>query len=341
MARFEHIRFDPVAWAQALGAFPDRIPHQCPAYLAFLAETQRGQPVVAALKAGNEVLGYFSGLLIRKFGFKILGSPFRGWSTPYMGFNLRPDVPRRTAIEALSHLAFKDLGCIHLEVTDSHVSMDDIQGLGFEHEVHATIVNDLTLTEEALLNNMNSYRRRDIRRAQKHGVVVEEAHDEAFADEFAAQFKEVFAKQGMVPHFGAERVRALIRHLAPTGGLLLLRARAPGGQCAATGVFIGLEPAAFYWAGASWQQFQNLHPNELLQWHSMRYWKARGMKTYNLAGTMDFKRRFGGQEVSTLMIFKSRYALLARLRSAAMPLGRAALRLGWKLKGAAKDEAEP
>ncbi|MGO8676905.1 MAG: lipid II:glycine glycyltransferase FemX [Limisphaerales bacterium] len=341
MARFERVRFDAAQWAQALAASPDRIPHQSPAYLGFLAEDQRGQPVIAALKAGDELLGYFTGLVVKKFGCKILGSPFRGWSTPYMGFNLRAGVPRRTAIEALSDFAFKDLGCIHVEVTDSHVSLEDIEGLGFGHEVHATIINDLTLSEETLFNNMNSYRRRDIRRAEKHGVVIEEAKDSAFADEFAAQFRDVFAKQGMVPHFGAERVRTLMKHFGPAGGLLMLRARAPAGECVATGVYIGLEPAAFYWAGASWRQHQHLHPNELLQWYAMRYWKARGMKTYNLAGTMDFKRRFGGAESSTLMIFKSKYGFLSRLRSRALPIHWAILRLKRRLASAAGKGPPP
>jgi lipid II:glycine glycyltransferase (peptidoglycan interpeptide bridge formation enzyme) len=328
----------PAEWGKTLSAFPDRIPHQSPAYLAFLAETQKGELVLAALKEGQETLGYFSGLIVRKFGFKILGSPFRGWSTPYLGFNLLPSAPRRAAIEALPDLAFRQLGCIHVEVTDSHVTADDIRGLGFGHEVHATMVNDLTLSEETLLANMNSYRRRDIRRAEKHGVIIEEARDDAFPDEFAAQFKDVFDKQGMVPHYGADRVRAFIKHMEPTGNLLRLRARDPEGHSLATGVFIGLEPAAFYWAGASWRQYQHLHPNELLQWTAMKYWKQRGMKTYNFAGTMDFKRRFGGVEVSTLMIYQSRYRLLSWLRTSAMPLGRTALRLAWKLKPGRKGE---
>jgi hypothetical protein len=332
MARFERINLDAAEWGRRLSAFPDRIVHQSPAYIAFLAETQKAEPVLAALKEGNETLGHFTGLIVRKFGLKILGSPFRGWSTPYMGFNLLPAVPRRTAVEALSGFAFRELGCIHVEVTDFHLTPEDIRGLGFGHEVHATIVNDLTQTEEALFRNMNSYRRRDIRRAEKHGVRIEEARDPEFAEEFAAQFKDVFAKQGMTPHFGAERIRAVIKHLSPTGMLLLLRARDPAGRCIATGVFAGMDPAAFYWAGASWRQHQDLHPNELLQWHAMKYWKSRGMKTYDLAGTMDFKRRFGGSEVAALMIYKSKYRLLEHLRSQAIPAGRAVLHAAWRIK---------
>jgi hypothetical protein len=184
-ARFERVALDAAQWGRMLSGFADRIPHQTPACLAFLAESQRGEPAQGALRDGNQTLGYFTGLIVRKFRLKVLGSPFRGWSTPYLGFNLRPDVPRRLAVAALPDFVFRQLGCIHVEVTDSHTGPEDVRGLGFHCEVHATVINDLAQSEEALLRNMNSYRRRDIRRAEKHGVTIEEARDGGFADEFA------------------------------------------------------------------------------------------------------------------------------------------------------------
>src|SRR5882672_6280686 len=121
MARFERITMDSAEWSRTLSAFPDRIVYQTSAWLSFLAETQQGEIVIAALKEGSETIGYFCGLIVRKFGFKILGSPFRNWSTPYMGFNLCPGVSRRVALEALLEFAFKKLGCIHFEVVDTRV----------------------------------------------------------------------------------------------------------------------------------------------------------------------------------------------------------------------------
>src|SRR5713226_7680502 len=131
MARFERISLDSIGWGRVLSGFPDRIVYQSPAWLSFLAETQKAEPVFAALKEGDDILGYFSGLIVQRFGLRILGSPFRGWSSPYMGFNLLPSTPRRIAAEALSDFAFKELGCHHFEATDSHMTLDDIQGLGF------------------------------------------------------------------------------------------------------------------------------------------------------------------------------------------------------------------
>jgi CelD/BcsL family acetyltransferase involved in cellulose biosynthesis len=337
MARFERINLDAAEWGKTLSCFSDRIVFQTPAWLAFLAESQNAEPVLAALREGNESLGYFTGGIVKKFGLRILGSPFGGWSTPYMGFNLRPSVPRRSAVEALADFAFKDLGCIHCEVTDLRLSRTDIHGLGFSEMNHATMEIDLTQSEEALLANMTKSCRWTVRKAEKNGVVIEEAQDAGFADEYAEQLKDVFAKQKLVPHFGAERVRALLRHLRPTATLLTLRARDPEGRCIATGIYVALHETAFFWGGASWRQYQKLYPNELLQWHAMRYWKQRGLRTYNMVGNMDFKRKFGGAETAVPMIYQSKHRLLAQMRSSAVPIVKAALRLIYKLKSPRHD----
>jgi hypothetical protein len=68
----------------------------------------------------------------------------------------------------------------------------------------------------------------------------------------------------------------------------------------------------------------------------MRYWKARGMKSYNLVGTMDFKARFGGQLSTMTMLSKSRNRFIAYVRASAPTMVKAVLRLGWKLKNVAK-----
>jgi lipid II:glycine glycyltransferase (peptidoglycan interpeptide bridge formation enzyme) len=194
-----------------------------------------------------------------------------------------------------------------------------------------------------MFGKMTSACRRNIRHAEKLGLRIEEAGDLDFADEFAAQFKDVFAKQGMVPHFGADRIRAMIRNVHPTGMLLLLRARDPEGRCIATGIYPAMHETAFYNNGASWRQYQKLRPNESLHWYAMRYWKRKGMRRYNMEGFMSFKQKFGGQRTDVPMIYKSKYRLLERLRSSAIPMGRAVLGLAWKLKalGKRKPAEEP
>jgi hypothetical protein len=335
MARFELVHLDAQEWHHTLSTFADRIVFQTPEWIAFLAEAQRAEPVMAALHEGGETLGYFSGLLVRKFGLKILGSPFRGWSTPYMGFNLRPSVPRSVAVRALQDFAFRQLRCAHLELTDMHMALADVEGSGVAHMMHPTLEVDLTQSEEALLRNMESACRRNIRKAHKCGVVIEEAHDMTFAEDFAAQLRDVYAKQGLVPHFGAARVRALIRHVHPSGMLLMLRARDSEGRCIATGIYPGWHQTAFYNHGASWRQYQHLRPNELLHWYAMRYWKERGLCVYNLEGTKRFKQKFGGYSTAVPMIYNSKYRLISRLRASALPVAHSVLHVAWRLKNLA------
>lgn len=115
-AAFETVELSLWDWEKMSEAFKDQTVFQTGAWLSFLKKMQQAKPVLAALRSGGMVLGYFSGLIIKKFGVKILGSPFPGWTTCYIGMNLLPDVSRRHALEALIRWAFEDLGCVHLEL---------------------------------------------------------------------------------------------------------------------------------------------------------------------------------------------------------------------------------
>src|SRR5262245_45352593 len=90
-----------VPW-HTLDALSDRVVFQTKEWLAFVAESQKATPVVAEIRDGDEVAGYFSGLVVRKFGLPILGSSFPGWTTPYIGFNVRPGYSRARLLEPLT-----------------------------------------------------------------------------------------------------------------------------------------------------------------------------------------------------------------------------------------------
>jgi hypothetical protein len=329
---FERINPDRAAWEKAWSSFPDRIVFQSPAWIAFLAEHLNAEPVLAALKDGNDTVGHFTGLMFKKFGLRILGSPFRGWSTPYMGFNLRAGVPRQFAAQALPRFALKELGCIHYEITDAYLSPADIAGMEVTPIGHPTIEVNLAETEDEIFNRMASVCRRNIRHAEKSGVTIEIATDAGLADDYITQYHDVMAKQGLVPHFGAERFRLMIRHVQPTGQLLMLRARDAEGRCIATGIYPGANEFAFYNNGSSWRQYQKLRPNELLHWHAMKYWRARGVRSYNMEGIMAFKQKFGGHTTSVPMFYQSKYKLLGQMRARAMPVAKAALKLAYRVK---------
>ena len=83
----ERVALEACDWAH-MDAFSDRVIFQTREWLEFVARTQGAEPVVAAVVDGGSTVGYFTGLTFRRFGLRILGSPFPGWTTESMGFNL-------------------------------------------------------------------------------------------------------------------------------------------------------------------------------------------------------------------------------------------------------------
>jgi hypothetical protein len=320
---FTRLDIESRGWQEEIARYPEHTIFQTPAWLSFVAETQKAEPVVAALTTGNGVAGYFTGLIVRKAGFAILGSPFPGWTTSYMGLCLSPDVPRRLAVQELTRFAFTDLRCIHLELMDRNLTVATLDGLGFDHRPLSTFEIDLTQGPDVLFGNMSSACRRCIRKAEKSGVIVEEANDAGFADEYYDQLQDVFAKQRLVPTYGRERVRELIRHVHPTGMLLLLRARRPDGQSIATGIFPATNGLMYFWGGASWRGDQGLRPNEAIQWYAMKYWKSRGIRVYDMGGGGEYKRKYGGVEITVPWFRKSRHPSISRMRQLARDFAKA------------------
>lgn len=322
MLTLERIGLDCCNWAEMDG-YADRVIFQTREWLQFIARTQRAEPVVAAVLDDGQRVGYFTGLIVRRFGIRILGSPFPGWTTESMGFNLAEGVSRREAALALVHFAFGPIRCAHLELKDRRLQAADLEGVGFDSDPTLTYEVDLSDDESAILGRMSSACRRAIRKAAKVGVNIETAAGVGFADEYYAQLEQVFARQSLVPTYGVERVRDLIACLEPTGRLLLLRAVSPDGRSIATGIFPAFNGTAYFWGGASLREDQILRPNEAIFWAAMRYWRARGIHTLDLGGAGEYKRRYGPRELWLPMFRRSRVPGLSHMRTLArMAIGR-------------------
>jgi predicted N-acyltransferase len=269
-------------------------------------------------------------MIIRKAGLRILGSPFPGWTTDYMGLVLSARTDRRAAVLALINFALRELRCVHLEVMDRNLTMSDLDGLDLQHRVYRGFEIDLTRDENELFANMTSACRRCIRKAEKEGVLVEEAHDQRFVEEYYAQLQDVFAKQGLVPTYGIERVRQLIAHVHSSGNLLLLRARDRQRRCIATGIFLHMNGVMYFWGGASWRQYQPLRPNEAIQWAAINVGKKKGLHTYDMGGGGEYKRKYGGSEIEVPWFRKSKYVWIRYMRDMAERIHKARQR-HWRL----------
>lgn len=306
MLRLERVPLDEVD--PAIEALRAGNVFQTREWLEFVSRSQHAEPVVARVERDGEVVGAFTGLIVRRFGVRILGSPFQGWMTGPMGFNLDPGVPRADAMRALVRFAFRRLGCLHVELMDRHAGFEELGPVRARLVEFPTFELDLTADEDALFAGMTSACRRAIRKGARVGVRVEEAHGVEFADEYYEQLLDVFERQGQgrKPPFGVELVREMIRCVEPSGNLLLLRAVAPEGERIATALFPARADFAYFWGGASLRSHQILRPNEAIFWHAIRHFRERGVPLFDLGGGGDYKRKFGAQEKLIPYVRKSR-----------------------------------
>lgn len=312
----ERVAFERCDWS-AMDAMSDRVLFQTREWLDFLGRSQRAEPVVAEVLAGGERVGWFTGAVVSSYGVRILGSPFPGWTTPWMGFNLRDGVDRWAAASALAPFAFHELGCLHLELRDRLLDAPSPEPARLAWTDLHTYELDLAPPEDEMLARMSGACRRALRKSEKCGVRIEEASGEGFADEYYAQLEDVFAKQGLEPTYPVQRVRDLIGSLEPSGRLLLLRALSPDGERIATGIFPAMNGTAYFWGGASWRPHQHMRPNEAIFWYAMRRWKAAGYRTLDMGGGGAYKLKYGPRLVTVPFFRRSRVPLLGRLRDVA------------------------
>jgi hypothetical protein len=325
--RLERADFADVEWDQ-LDAFEDRNVFQTREWLEFLAVTQGGEPVIARVLDGDEPVGWYAGMKVKRFGVPILGSPFRGWTTGPIGFNLREGASRGAAVEALGRFAFGEMRCLYLELLDRRLAFDEA-GEARHSEVapFKTFEIDLSRSEDELFAAMSSACRRAIRKSEKVGVQVELASGEEFADEYYEQLEDVFAKQSLSPPYSLERVREMIRLVEPSGNLLMLRARNPDGKPIASAIFPVFKSFAYFWGGASFRSEQIARPNEAVFWYAIRHVKELGVPLLDLGGQGEYKRKYGGRQVEVPFLRRSRLpGLLAARKTARKVYWRVATR---------------
>ena len=291
-----------------------------PEWLDYLERYRGVSPIVAEVLEASAVVGHFVGAVSRELGLRVLGSPRSGWGTNKMGFLLQPEVSRIRAAEALLEFAYGDLGCVHVELWDRHLRVDDAKSLPYVLTTRETSEIDLSRSEQEILAEMQSRTRTYVRRASRVGLRIEEVSGVDFADEYYHQLVDVFESSSLVPTYGVDRVRDLIESVGPSGQLLMLRVRDGDDDPIASLITVGRNQRSFLWGLAWHRAAAKLHPVEPLQWEAMRRWRERGAGSYDLDGPGLGKAKFGGEPRIEAHLHHSRYAVLDVGRSAVRTL---------------------
>ena len=173
---------------------------------------------------------------------------------------------------------------------------------GFQcHELPGgNVVLDLTLGADALFKQFTKDRRRNIRFAEKNGVVISEVTTpEDIADSYAvySAWRETERK---TIHNRKVSFEVFAKAASLTGNRLRLVARV-GGKPVAINSFRFFPGGLFESsANSSLDEFIHLKPNDLLQWRGIEWACRHGLRRHSLGGSHQFLLRFGGTVVPVL-----------------------------------------
>lgn len=283
-------------------------------WLDFIIEDSKAEPAIFRITRGNEFLGYVPVLFVKKLGVKIAGSPFRGWSTCWMGVEVSNSNEKIGIIKELSEVLFKKYKCIYFEIVDRYIEEKELETSGLSYYMNETLELDIQKTDDELWKVFKTDCRNYIRQFERRGAILQEVKpSDEFAEEYYSELKDVFAKQGMKPTYSCEKVKCLFRHINKEE-ILCLRVISPEGEPVATSIFLADKYKAYFWGGASYREHQHYRPNEFMIWYAIKYWRERKIEIFDMVGNRKYKQKFGPvvKTYASIQIAKYRWLIQAR-----------------------------
>lgn len=317
-------------------SFPNKSVLTTKNWIEFVIEDSKAFPLIVRITENSRLVGYFTSLIVKKFGLKIVGSPFSGWSTPYMGFDLLDETEKIKVLPELTSYLMDKTKCSYLQIVDRDLKFEELEQLKSKNiivEKTETLELGIDGDDAFLFKNMKTDCRNFIRQFERRGATIEQAQpNDEFAEEYYHQLLDVFAKQNLVPTYTAEKVKCLLRHLSKSDAVLCLRVISPDGEKIATSIFPAFNKKMFFWGGASLRQYQHYRPNEYMIYTAIKYWRDRGCTQFDMVGNRSYKKKFGSWEVQYPCITVSRYKILFSLKNMAAWLYYFSGKVLWKLR---------
>lgn len=320
MIHFVEIDMDKIN-EEEFNDFPQKSLFTTKEWINFVAMDSGATPLIVEIWDDKIKIGYFTGLSFSKFGIKMIGSPFSGWSTCFMGVDIKEGYNRLDIVQMLIPYLFKTYKCMYIEFIDRNISFEQVKKEKINYEVVNTLELEIDKSDEGLFKVFKTDCRNFIRQFERRGATLEVAEpNDEFAEEYYKQLEDVFAKQNLVPTYSVEKVKRLLYSLKNTDKILCLRVRNPEHESIATSIFVGHNKKFFFWGGASYRSQQSYRPNEYMIWTAIKYWRDRGVSVFDMVGVRDYKKKFGSTEKEYPRLIFTRYKVLYKLRNIARDL---------------------
>lgn len=299
MIEFKKINIDEIDEVE-FNNFEDKLIFQTKEWINFLMDTQKGCPIILRITDDDELVGYFTGFLFKKFGIKIVGSPFRGWTTLYMGVNLKRNSKYERAFLAKKIWKYlkKEYHCLYFEMIDRFITEQEARKYNIRFDFQGSLIKDISGDENELLSSVSKHCKKHIKYFEKNGAIVtiEKPNDE-FAELYYSQLEKVFGYQGLSPSYDLKRVKSLLNNLKKKDYVVCLKASLPSGECLGTTIGFGYNGICYTWGSTNIRSDKDYKQSQGLRWNMMKYWRSKKCFDYDFAGIREYKMKFNPIEI--------------------------------------------
>lgn len=263
---------------------------------------------------GEEMIGGFFLYRRIRYGLSILQNPC---FTPAIGPFLKVDAKNVTSVldvwkEAMSLMAefidAVDCSVVSLSLNTVVQDMQPYIWKKFKVVPSYTYILDLSSSEGALWDNMSHERRKNIRKAEKDGLVVHRISDFGIVKELS---QKTFVRQGMRPDTDSmERILKDFAKPENSFGFVTTRSSFP---IACT--FCVYDKKTAYYLIGGYDDSQKHHgAGAMAMWEAIKYAKSIGLNRFDFEGSMvpqieRYFRGFGGRLTPYYRINKAKLPL--------------------------------
>ena len=273
-------------------------------WMEILAKIFKVEELHLGIYKNNELIGVFPAFLQRKGIFKLITSPLREAATPYGGPLIKENLLKGV------FLAFdkftKSIG--YVDVTFSPKM--DLNGKilrSSNYEERFTYILNLDQGIDDIWKNLNKKCRNMIRKAEKSAVEIIEGDKKECLEEYYKMVEDTYKKSNIKPPISMKYYKTLFGVLYPNN-LKVIFAKYDG-KFVAGAIFPYFDNRIYYWDGASYQEYNKVAPNNLIQWHLIEWAVENGFTVYDMIGAnipsiAKFKASFGGDMVKYFYVYK-------------------------------------
>ena len=253
----------------------------------------------------NELIGMMPILKLRKYIFKIAGSPLKHLLNPFAGIAYR-DNKLNLCLELLK----KNNNFNIISFTQKHNEIENLElSSDYITNEHTTSIIKLNDNIEGIMKKMNSKTRNQIRKGEKNNFIVSNLVSPDIINSYLDIREKMYDRQKMDYKVGNDFINEVLNRISRENINLFYINHEENLISAA--IFLNFSDIFYYWDGISDYKYNNLCPNNLLQWYCINWAKEKNFKYYDLGGTntpsiAHFKMGFGGTTLkyTTISLFK-------------------------------------